>query len=59
MVDFLYTLLNGNIEELLGDLYVPVCAAVVASWAILAVGGSMLAFVEMFKAMFCGFGGRL
>lgn len=58
MVDFLYTLLNGDIPTLLGDLYIPVCAAVVASWAIIAVGGAMLAFIEMFRVIFSGFGGR-
>lgn len=58
MVDFLYNLLNGDIATLLGDLYVPVCAAVVASWAIIAVGGAMLAFIEMFRVIFSGFGGR-
>lgn len=58
MVDFLYTILNGDIPILLGDLYVPVCAAVVASWAIIAVGGAMFAFIEMFRVIFSGFGGR-
>lgn len=59
MIDFLYAILNGDIAALLGDLYTPVCAAVVASWAIIGVGGCVSAFVEIVRAICGGFvGGR-
>lgn len=57
MTDFLYTILNGDISVLLGDMYTPVCAAVVASWAIIGVGGAVLAFVEIIRAVCAGFAG--
>lgn len=59
MIDFLYTILNSNIPDLLGDMYVPVCAAVVATWAIIGVGGAVSAFVEIIRSVCAGFvGGR-
>lgn len=57
MIDFLYSIFNGNIPEILGDLYTPVCAAVVACWSIIGVGGAVTAFVECFRAIFGGIGG--
>lgn len=57
MTDFLNTILNSDISALLGDMYIPVCAAVVASWAIIGVGGAVSAFVEIIRAVCAGFAG--
>lgn len=57
MTDFLYTILNSDISDLLGDFYTPVCAAVVASWSIIGVGGAVSAFVEIIRSVCAGFAG--
>ena len=57
MIDFLYAILNADVAALLGDLYTPVCAAVVASWAIIGVSGCVSAFVEIVRTICGGFAG--
>lgn len=53
MSEFVYSILTGNIYDLLGDdLYKPVVAAVAATWAILAFAGVVQVFSNVFAAIF-------
>lgn len=53
MSEFVYSILTGNISDLVGeDLYSPVVAAVAATWAILAFAGVVQVFSNVFAAIF-------
>lgn len=53
MSEFVYSILTGNIEELVGeDLYQPLVAAVAAAWAILSFAGVVQVFSNIFAALF-------
>lgn len=53
MSDFVYSILTGNIAEIIGeDLFQPVAATVVAAWAILAFAGVVQVFSNIFAALF-------
>lgn len=55
MVEFITELLNASdYAELLGDLYQPVCACIVVSFAVLAFGGFVQAFANLFSVFFRG-----
>lgn len=54
MHDLISTLINSDLEELLGDLYQPVCACIVASWSILSFGAVCSAFTHIFSAVLGG-----
>lgn len=52
MTDLINIVLNGDLAALLGDLYVPVLAAVAASWAIIGFASVAQAFSYIFLAVF-------
>lgn len=53
MSDLINTVLNGDLYEILGDeLYKPVVAAVAATWSILAFGGAVQVFSNLFAALY-------
>lgn len=52
MTDLINTLLTGDLQALLGDLYTPVLAAVAASWAIIGFAAAAQAFSYVFLAVF-------
>lgn len=54
MVNFILEVLNGNLAEILGDLYAPCVACVAVSWAIIAFAGSVEIFIHVFPAMLRG-----
>lgn len=47
MNEFVIAILYGDLEELLGDFYQPVAAAVAAAWAILAFAGVVQVFSNL------------
>lgn len=51
MIDFINGILDGNLPEILGDLYAPTVAAVAASWAIIAFGGATSVFSHLFEVI--------
>lgn len=52
MNDFVSTILNGDLSELLDeDLYQSTIAAVAASWAILAFGGVVQIFSNLLAVL--------
>ena len=57
MIDFINSVIDGNLPEILGDLYTPTVAAVAASWAIIAFGGAVSVFSHLFEIIL-NFGGR-
>lgn len=52
MIDFVNEIINGNLSEILGELYAPTVAAVAATWAILAFAGLIQALTNIFLAVF-------
>lgn len=51
MIDFISGIIDGNLPEILGDLYAPTVAAVAASWAIIAFGGAVSVFSHLFEVI--------
>lgn len=51
MIDFINGIISGDLPELLGDLYVPTVATVVASWGIIAFGGAVSVFAHAFEVL--------
>lgn len=54
MTGFILDILNADLAELLGDLYVPCVAAVATSWAILSLAGSIGIFQHLLTCFLGG-----
>lgn len=55
MADFIQSLIDcTDFETLLGDMYQPTCAAIVASWCILSFGALCSAFTSLIRGLFRG-----
>lgn len=53
MINFIQDIFTGDLQEILGDdLYAPTVAAVAASWAILALAGTIEVFKNVFNVIF-------
>lgn len=52
MTDFIATIFNGNLPELLGDLYTPCLASVVVAYAIIAFAAVCQMFTLTLTAIF-------
>ena len=51
---FIDDILNGNIRELLGDLYTETVSNIVVLWAVLPMAGIILLFVLLVVQIFAG-----
>ena len=57
MIDFINGIINADLVELLGDLYVPAVCTVAVSWAIIAFAGAVSVFSHLFTVIL-NFGGN-
>lgn len=54
MIDFITAILNGNISEILGDLYTETVQQIIIWWAVLPLAGVVLLFVLTIVQIFGG-----
>ena len=54
MIDFITAILNGNIPEILGDLYTETVQQIVIWWAVIPLAGVVLLFVLTIVQIFGG-----
>jgi hypothetical protein len=54
MTGFILDILNADLPDLLGDLYVPCVAAVATCWAILSLAGSIGIFQHLLTCFLGG-----
>ena len=52
MIEFVNTIISGDLEEILQEMYAPTIAAVAASWAILAFAALCNAISNVFLSVF-------